>query len=148
MERLKPLLFYLAAAFVLLTTGFLVNRSVEDYSVTYRKPYEMLRNELLYARVIVIGNQVKTTKTLIRDKDQLVAVVKGFDRLIVAKNGVFRSSLGRVKQSYVVTMWRRSGSVSYVVLKFENGYYYQERRGTPLKRLPPDLIKALGLNPS
>ncbi|MEW6182101.1 MAG: hypothetical protein AB1500_02830 [Bacillota bacterium] len=146
MERLKPLLVYLAASFVLLSTGFVVNRSVEGYSVTYQKPYALLKNELLYARVNVIGNGVKTTEVLITDKERLLAVVKGFDALIVAKDGVFRSSLGSVEQSYVVSVWRKTGSVSYVVLKFENGYYYQERRGTPLQKMPPGLVKALGLN--
>ncbi|HHW41711.1 MAG TPA: hypothetical protein GXX19_11315 [Syntrophomonadaceae bacterium] len=149
---------------VLLTLGSLfagnqVNpngSNYKGYSLTYKMPYQELEQELLYARIIRYSADGRETTALLRDKGQLVAIVREFDRLKEEKG--FRSPLGRpLEESVVVTMWRRGSSVSYVIRAFPDGYFYQERsmggladdgkRQEPcLKRLTPVLVRLLGLS--
>ena len=119
----------------------------ENKSITYKKSYDALSKELLYARIVIFQNgSKKETICLIKDQKNLIQIVREFDKL-KATMPIEEHELDRDKVvPYVVTMWREGTSVSYVIEQFDTEFYYHERPTTPLRPMPNKLVKLLGLN--
>lgn len=119
----------------------------ENKSITYKKSYDALSKELLYARIVIFQNgSEKETICLIKDQKDLIQIVREFDKL-KATMPIEEYELDRDKVvPYVVTMWRKGTSVSYVIEQFDTEFYYHESPTTPLRPMPDKLVKLLGLN--
>lgn len=113
-----------------------------DVSLTYHKPYSELKDELLYARIIDMTSNAHETVGLIRDKEKLVEIVRGFDKLKAATSSEDSPSYNG--KTYVITIWREGNSVSYVVKEANSQYYYVS---PDLKHweMPAELVKLLEL---
>ena len=120
----------------------------EQNSITYKRSYSILSKELLYARVIRVNNegdrQTQQTVRLIKDKQYLIEIVRGFDKL---KSTPIKDeyNFDSVKLTpYVVTMWREGTSVSYVINEYNSDFYYREGPTFPLRKMPEKLVNLLG----
>ncbi len=127
-----------------------INKNIEltEYdpqnSITYHQPYSDLSAELLYARLLKNSLDEKETVRVIRDKQDLVEIVREFDKLkAVYPEETYEFPPG-ARTSYVLTMWREGTSVSYVIYEAEQNYYYCERCGIPLREIPDKLLGLLG----
>lgn len=116
----------------------------EEISITYKKSYDALSEELLYARIVIFHNgSEKETVRLIKDKQTLIQIVQEFDKL--------KSTMPKVKYNlnsdkpvnYVITMWREGTSVSYVICEFNSDFYYREGPALPLRHIPKKLVELL-----
>ena len=119
----------------------------ENKSITYKKSYDALSEELLYARIVIFQNgSEKETIRLIKDQQKLIQIVREFDKL-KATMPQEEQELDRKKVvPYVVTMWREGTSVSYVINQFDTVFYYREAPTSPLRPIPEKLVKLLGFN--
>jgi len=118
----------------------------EDKSITYKKSYNDLGDELLYARIVIHKATAQKTICLIKDKHSLIQIVREFDKL-KSTMPQEEHKLDRTKiVPYVVTIWREGTSVSYVIDQFDTVFYYREAPTSPLRPMPEKLVKLLGFN--
>ena len=119
----------------------------ENKSITYKKSYDALSEELLYARIVIFQNgSEKETIRLIKDQQKLIQIVREFDKL-KSTMPQQEHELDRAKVvPYVITIWREGTSVSYVIDQFDTEFYYREAPTSPLRPMPEKLVKLLGFN--
>lgn len=119
----------------------------ENKSITYKKSYDALSEELLYARIVTFQNgSEKETIRLIKDPQKLIQIVQEFDKL-KSTMPQQEHELDRTKVvPYVITMWREGTSVSYVIDQFDTEFFYREAPTSPLRPMPEKLVKLLGFN--
>lgn len=112
-------------------------------SITYHKSYDELKEELLYAKIKIPDNDGgHKTIRVIRDKQTLIEIVSEFDKL-KATVPTERYPNRLESEFFVLTMWREGRSVSFVILKSNNQFYYEQAH--LLKRkMPEKLIELLG----
>ena len=119
----------------------------ENKSITYKKSYDALSEELLYARIIIFHKgSAKGTVRLIKDQKNLIQIVREFDKLKSTMPEEEYKLDADKKVNYVVTMWREGTSVSYVISEFNSEFYYLEGPTLPLKHMPEKLVERLGFN--
>jgi hypothetical protein len=136
--------------------GPIPGASIKDYkppkynegkSITYKKSYDALSEELLYARIIIFQNgSAKETVRLIKDQQNLIQIVREFDKLKSTMPKEEYKLDADKEVNYVVTMWREGTSVSYVISEFNSVFYYRELPIYPLKHMPKKLVELLGFN--
>lgn len=99
-------------------------------SITYKKPYADLQDELLYAR-ITLGDDSTSRKTinLIKDKKRLVQIVQEFDKLksSMPQEELFLTDPEKLT-CYVVTIWREGTSVSYVIIEYQSDFFIEKEQ--------------------
>ncbi len=114
-------------------------------SLTFQKDYDALKNELIYARVVVEESD-GTSKTvrIIRDKGRLVQIVREFDRL--NSRAITKEKYPKPDEftTYTINIWREGTSKSCVVLNYNSTFYYEERPIMIVKRMPDSLVELLG----
>ncbi len=133
---------------VLIIGDFNENYEPPEYdpqkSITYNKPYTDLSAELLYARLQENTSEGKKTVRVLRHKQDLIDIVREFDKLKAVYPEDSYQLTPDTGHSYVVTMWREGTSVSYVIYESEQEFYYRERPAVPLRKMPDNLVSLLG----
>ena len=154
---MKKILFLFAIVISLfIGITYLNNPKNDDIkSVIYKKNYAIFKKELKYARV-TIRNRWIDSKTgelnengskkvkLIKDKNTLVEIVKGFDKLFKEEPTFYK---GEIIKDYVLVIWRQGMSVSYVYYKTQDGYFFGippwYKDGTKDIEIPDSLVKLI-----
>ncbi len=118
-----------------------------NQSITYRKAYSALEDELLYVRIIK-GDDSTGRKTIavIRDKQQLIEIVREFDKLKAAlPENKERRMRDHASEPMAAVMWREGKSVTYSIEQVDSRLYYWEGPRIQLKEIPESLIELLQL---
>lgn len=116
-------------------------------SSTFKKPYTELKNELLYARLSFDEKgQARRNMRMIRNKDQLIEIVREFDKL---KSTIPQEyNFAKVK-SYTLTIWRKGRACSFVFVQNNSNFYegspmLRNKKGDMvLRKMPGNLVQMI-----
>ena len=120
-----------------------------NVSSTFKKPYNKLKNELLYARLTnAVEDQTENTIMTIRNKDRLIEIVREFDKLKSTTPQEYNPTEYKLSdfKFYTLTIWREGKSVTYVFNKNDSDYYegstaWRTKDGNMvLRKMPERLI--------
>ncbi|HEY3374610.1 MAG TPA: hypothetical protein VGK02_06070 [Candidatus Aquicultor sp.] len=123
-----------------------------DVSSTYKRPYAQLKNELLYARLACSErNQQPQIVNTIRDKAQLIEIVREFDKLkaIAPQQYDANEFDSHNIKFFTLVLWREGRSVSYVFNQNGSNYYegstaMRAKNGrVVLRKMPETLVRLI-----
>ncbi|ACV64120.1 hypothetical protein Dtox_3394 [Desulfofarcimen acetoxidans DSM 771] len=127
-----------------------------NVSSTFKKPYNKLKNELLYARLTnTVEGQTEHTIIIIRNKDCLINIVREFDKLKSTVPQEYNPAEYKLSdfKFYNLTIWREGKSVTYVFGQNDSDYYegstaWRTKNGNMVLRKMPEKLIRLIMEPS